>query len=378
MRRVPILEARQGDVLARTLYDERLDVLLRAGVPLTGRLIERIADRGFARIWVRDEGSSGLSDEDVVSAYLRRSALGYVTALLETVARAGGPVPAGAGRELDRLCGLVESVIDDVSWLAERDLVRLKAHDDYTFCHSVNVAMTAVFIGQRFFLDRSSLRHLALGCMLHDVGKSAIDPELLNKPDHYTEVERALIERHPALGYEMLRLAQPQEFLANHVVYQHHERQDGRGYPRGLTGTNRVRRDADGGRARILFIAEIAAVADVFDALSSDRPHRRAFGRDRVALELERMAGSQLNREIVQRFLSWLPAFTPGMPVVVTEGRFRDYRGSVVASGRLADRPLVRLGQDAAGVPIRPFDVDLAREPSAKVAATFAEQRAEP
>ena len=374
MRRVPVLEAREGDVLARTLYDERLDVLLRAGVPLTGRIIDRIADRGFARIWVQDGGASGVPDEDVVSEYLRRSALSYVTALLDTVARAGRPAPPAAGRELDRLCGLVESVIDDVSWQAEQDLVRLKAHDDYTFCHSVNVAMTAVFIGQRFLLDRTSLRHLALGCILHDVGKAAIDPLLLNKPGKYDEAERALIERHPALGYEMLKVAQPHQFLANHVVYQHHERQDGTGYPRGLTGTNRVRREPGPGRPRIMFIAEIAAVADVFDALSSDSPHRQAFGRERVALELERMAGTHLNREIVQRFLSWLPAFTPGMSVVVTEGRYRDYRGAVAAIGRLADRPVVRLVQNAAGEPIKPFEVDLSREPTLKVAATFEEQ----
>src|SRR5205085_10922422 len=143
------------------------------------------------------------------SEYLRRSALGYVDRLLDTVARAGRAVPKTTGRELDRLCALVESVIDDVSHLAADQMVRLRAHDDYTFCHSVNVAMTAVFIGQRFFLDRTSLRHLALGCILHDVGKSAIDPLLLNKPGKYDAAERALIESHPAVGYEMLRLAQP-------------------------------------------------------------------------------------------------------------------------------------------------------------------------
>jgi HD-GYP domain-containing protein (c-di-GMP phosphodiesterase class II) len=342
-------------------------------VPLTGRLVERIADRGFARIWVADQGASGIPDDDPVSQYLRRSALDYVNRLLDTVARAGRDVPSTAGRELDRLCGLVESVIDDVSHLAHEAMIRLRAHDDYTFCHSVNVAMTAVFIGQRFFLDRSALRHLALGCILHDVGKSLIDPELLNKPDAYSEAERAMIQRHPALGYEMLRLAQPAEFLANHVVYQHHERQDGTGYPRGLTGTNRVRRDPSGTRPRMMFIAEIAAVADVFDALSSDRPHRRAYPRDRVVLELNRMAGPHLNREIVQRFLSWLPAFAPGMPIVVTEGRFKGYRGVVVAPGRAADRPVVQIGHDAAGRAIAPFQLDLARYGSAKVAATFAD-----
>lgn len=371
LHRIAVGEARAGAVLARTLYDERLDVLLRAGVPLTERILARVAERGFARIWVRDDGASGIPDDDVVSEYLRRSALGYVERLLDTVARAGRAVPAASGRELDRLCGLVESVIDDVSPLAAHDMTRLRAHDDYTFCHSVNVAMTAVFIGQRLFLDRSSLRHLALGCILHDVGKSAIDPALLNKPGSFSEAERALIQQHPAIGYEMLRLAQPHEVLANHVVYQHHERQDGSGYPRGLTGTNRVRRDPTGARPRMMFIAEIAAVADVFDALSSDRPHRRALPRDRVVLELDRMAGPHLNREIVQRFLAWLPAFAAGMPVVVTDGRYRGYRGTVVSVGRAPDRPVVRIDRTPDGRPVAGFELDLARGGSTRVAATF-------
>src|SRR5207248_9711826 len=108
------------------------------------------------------------------------------------------------------------------------------------------------------------------------------------------------------------------EFLANHVAYQHHEKQDGSGYPRGMRGVNRIARDVVRGD-RMLLIAEIAAVADVYDALSSDRPYRPGMTPEQIVETIRQMAGPHLNREIVQQVLAILPVFPVGLEVRITQ-----------------------------------------------------------
>src|SRR5205085_1821292 len=141
-------------------------------------------------------------------------------------------------------------------------------------------------------------RRLAAACLMHDVGMLALPEELLRvrRPD---AVGLRHLRLHPLVGYELLRGLRPGETVANHVAYQHHERQDGRGYPRGLTGSNRVGRAAAAApgapRGRILLEAELVAVADVYVALTARRPHRPAFSVSQAVSALGRLAGRHLN-----------------------------------------------------------------------------------
>src|SRR5436853_6896681 len=97
-------------------------------------------------------------------------------------------------------------------------------------------------LGRRLRLVHDELTRLASGCLLHDIGMVALGPELLNKRERLEPAERERIRAHPQIGYDMLRKLRPNEVIANHVAYQHHERQDGTGYPRGLHGVNRAQR----------------------------------------------------------------------------------------------------------------------------------------
>jgi HD-GYP domain-containing protein (c-di-GMP phosphodiesterase class II) len=250
-------------------------------------------------------------------------------------------------------------------------MTALKTHDNYTFCHSVDVTITAIMLGKKLYFDRPALRQLALGCLLHDTGKMFIEPAILNKPGKLTPAEFELIKKHPTLGYQLLRSIQKNEFLANHVAYQHHERQDGSGYPRGLRGVNRVARDAVRGD-RILLIAEIAAVADVYDAMSSDRPYRPGMSAEQIVEQMRQMAGPHLNREIVQHFLSILPVYPVGLEVRITQGRLKGYRGVVARiHPRAMDRPVVRILYDDRENRVHAFDYDLLKEKGAALAGMF-------
>ena len=153
----------------------------------------------------------------------------------------------------------------------------------------------------------------------------------------------------------------------------HHEWQNGGGYPRSLRGSNRVVHGVRAlGPGRIHLLAEISAVADVYDALSSDRPYRSALPPELVIQMIRQMAGTQLNWEIVAQFLSILPVFPVGIDVIVTNGKYRGFRGVVSQSNPAAlDRPKVRLVLDARRLPIGPIEIDLAGEADAALSTSL-------
>jgi HD-GYP domain-containing protein (c-di-GMP phosphodiesterase class II) len=136
----------------------------------------------------------------------------------------------------------------------------------------------------------ADLVHITRGALLHDIGKMAIPDGILLKPGQLTEDERHLIQKHPVYAYEMLS---PIDFLvpALDIPYCHHERWDGTGYPRGLKGEE------------IPFAARIFPVIDVWDALTSDRPYRKAMPHDEVRRIVRADSGKHFDPKVVEAFL---------------------------------------------------------------------------
>jgi len=247
-------------------------------------------------------------------------------------------------------------------------LESLKTHNEYTFQHSVDVAVIGVLLGKRLGMPRARIRELALGCLLHDIGKTYLDIAILDKPDKLTDAEYAAVKEHPRMGYELVRRMPMQSLLPAHVAYQHHERQRGGGYPRGLVGDNSVSGRTLHeriGSGRMLLIAEIGAVADVYSALSSDRPYRKAILPDRVLGMIDDMAGKHLNRDIVAVMRQLIPRYPIGRWVEAVSGPLAGYRGVVVdIHAASVDRPSVRFLIGADGEPLsQPDEVDARRAP---------------
>jgi HD-GYP domain-containing protein (c-di-GMP phosphodiesterase class II) len=167
----------------------------------------------------------------------------------------------------------------------------VEARDAYTHGHSARVAELAVGIGLRLGLRPEALRTLAEGAYLHDVGKVGIPDHVLNKPGALTDEERAWIQEHPIVGSDIVGRA-PSLRDALSVIRQHHERYDGEGYPDGLAGKE------------ISLAARIVAVADVWDALTSDRAYRPAWPPDRALRHLEAGRGSHFDPDCLDAFLA--------------------------------------------------------------------------
>jgi HD-GYP domain-containing protein (c-di-GMP phosphodiesterase class II) len=382
MRNVPLGELQPGMRLARAVHSERGELLLNADVTLTERYIDLLRERGFATVFVVDGDTADIGVEDVISERVRLTVTASLCRVYQVMERATSAFRdepprvveqqlqssdvARALRDHDAYGALQQSTEEIIDEVLEADVLKgigaLRASDDYQFLHAIDSTAIAVVLGRRLHYQRDDLKRLASGCLLHDVGMVMVDPAIRKKPGRLDPDELVAMRRHAQLGYALLRKLRPSEFLANHVAYQHHERQDGTGYPRGLHGNNRIYRTAPerGASGRIVLDAEIVAVADVYHALSSDQPYRPAYPPDQVVRMMRRLGGSHLNREIVNHLLAVLPVYPLGSDVVVMTGRYSRYRGIVSRVHRHAfDRPTIRVLFDPDRRRIDPVEIDL-------------------
>ena len=170
-------------------------------------------------------------------------------------------------------------------WVCALDL-----RDRETSGHTQRVTELTLRLASKMGMSAEQLEHIRRGALLHDIGKLGISDAILHKPGRLTEEELKLMKLHPVLGYELLS---PIPFLqpALDIVYCHHERWDGSGYPRGLNGEE------------IPLAARIFAVVDVWDALVSERPFRRSSSKEEATAYIRELAGVKLDPQVVEAFL---------------------------------------------------------------------------
>ena len=172
----------------------------------------------------------------------------------------------GQGLDLDYTLDLVDDIAGSITRepTALLSVARLKNHDDYTYLHSMAVCGLMISLGKKLGLDAHQQRRLGMGALLHDVVKSAVPLEILNKPGKLTDEEFTIMREHPIVGAQMLMEADAGEDLLD-IALHHHEKFDGSGYPHKLKGEE------------ISLFSRIAAVCDVYDAVTSDRPYRKGW-----------------------------------------------------------------------------------------------------
>jgi HD-GYP domain-containing protein (c-di-GMP phosphodiesterase class II) len=157
--------------------------------------------------------------------------------------------------------------------------------------HSKRVSNICAEIGRAYELSDDEIKELKVIGELHDIGKIAIDEAILNKEGSLSESERAQIQKHPETGYRLLGTSNEFTNIAEFIL-AHHERWDGKGYPRGLKGDE------------IPWKARIIAIADAYDAMTCDRPYRKALSKEDAMAELIKNAGTQFDVDIVQIFVN--------------------------------------------------------------------------
>jgi HD-GYP domain-containing protein (c-di-GMP phosphodiesterase class II) len=212
---------------------------------------------------------------------------------------------------VDRIEPLVENMVESIfrNQDALLPLARLKNHDDYTFEHSVGVCALLVAFGRGMKLDKSAIKEMALGGLLHDVGKARIPDVILNKPGKLTDDEFSRMQSHVDQGVLLLRQTPGVSAIAMQVTAEHHERFDGTGYPHKLSG------DA------ISLYGQMAAIVDVYDAISSDRIYHKGMPPTQALKKLLEWSSHHFDPQLVQAFIRAIGIYPTGALVQLESKR---------------------------------------------------------
>ncbi len=187
------------------------------------------------------------------------------------------------------------------------DISTLKISDEYTFKHSVDVATMSMIVAKKYGLDDKTVYEIGISGLLHDVGKSKIPNEVLNKAGRLTDQEFSLMKQHSLLGYGILK---EKEDLSNSIklgVLQHHEKINGKGYPMSVAGD------------KINLFARIISISDIYDALVTERPYKKPFS-PRNAVEMIMSMTEELDINVMKSFLESVILYPVGTDVELSTG----------------------------------------------------------
>jgi putative nucleotidyltransferase with HDIG domain len=256
-------------------------------------------------------------------------------------AQTEGHPDATAARSM--IDGLAQAVAQNRTALLA--LTTLKNYDNYTFTHMVNVSILTMGQARGLGIDGSLLREFGLAALMHDIGKVRTPLDILNKPDKLTDEEFVIMKRHVVDGAEILRMTPDVPALAPVVAFEHHLRVDASGYPAGVT------------RSSLNIGTMLCSIADVYDAMRSQRHYQKAFPTDRILAVLKRNDGTQFDQHLVRRFVQLIGIYPAGNLVRLNTGEV-----AVVMNVYAPDpyRPHVRVLIDREGKRIDlPYEINL-------------------
>lgn len=331
---------KEGMICARPIFASNGAVLIDEGVLIKERYISKLKDLGIANIYVRDDLDDKIEIHDIVRSELKQSSLIAIENIMNNICL----FDEG---EFEHIKGIIVSIVDELL-TAEDILVNIsdmRTVDNYTFGHSVNVSILSMVIGLSLGYSKEKLIDLGVGAILHDIGKTEIDIRILNKPHSLSKSEFETIKKHTILGYSILNNIKNISFDSRMIALSHHERFDGNGYPHNLKGED------------IHEYTRIVSIADVYDALISDRVYRTKISTDEAIDYVESMAGTQFDKCIVDNFLKNVARYPVGKGVILNTG----LEGYVVSNNKKhISRPVVRILYNNAGSKVKiPYIIDL-------------------
>jgi putative nucleotidyltransferase with HDIG domain len=244
--------------------------------------------------------------------------------------------------------GLAEAVSQNRTALLA--LTTLKNYDNYTFTHMVNVSILTMGQARALGIEGPLLREFGLAALMHDIGKVRTPLEILNKPDKLTDDEFTIMRRHTVDGAEILRGTPDIPTLAPVVAFEHHLRLDGTGYPFGVI------------RSNLNLCTMICGIADVYDAMRSQRKYQQSYPTDRILEVLKRNDGLQFDQHLVRRFSQLVGIYPVGNLVRLDTGEMAIVTAIYAPDPR---RPTVRVLADRQGTRLdAPYDMDLWVDPA--------------
>lgn len=332
MKLVDIETVEPGQMLGKTIFSSNGTVLLSTGVHLTVYMISTLKRIGVTTIYIDDPMFRDITKEELLSEDTKRAVIHQMSEMFETL-RSGKTFSSKAiGQTVD---DLLDDVLKNQNILIH--LSDIRTADNAMFLHAMNVCMMSSLLGLNMGLNMIQLKELAIGALLHDIGK-------LGAP----EVQEGRMH-HAWRGFDLLKNKREYSLLIAHVAFQHHESVDGSGAPRGLAGDD------------IHLYAKIAAVANTYDNLIYPNGEDSPMMPHEACEVLNALSGTQLDHEVLVHFMRIVSIYPNGISVKLSNRQ----TGVVVGQHRgLPGRPIVRVidkeGDEAVGY----NEIDLAQHPT--------------
>lgn len=316
--------------------------MLSAGTELTKEYVNSIHRLQYNGVYIEDDISKDIQILNIINDSVRAQTVKGIKDVFIHCEKGNSDVK----RELKKAKQQIETIVDEI--FANRHLmvnmVDMKVFDDYTYYHSVNVAVLSIVLGVALEMDREELCNLGFAGLLHDIGKVFVNRDILNKAGRLTSAEFEEIKTHSLLGCNHIKKGYHVPNSTYMAILDHHEKYSGGGYPNNLKGNE------------ISWYGRIISVADVYDALTSDRPYRKAMLPSDAMEYVMAYATEQFDPKVVQVFVRKIAPYPIGTCVRLSNG----LTGIVVKNyEELCMRPRVRIFLEH-DRDVEPYEIELA------------------
>jgi HD-GYP domain-containing protein (c-di-GMP phosphodiesterase class II) len=350
VRRLTVNLIEEGMYLARSIKSADGRVLLQAGQRLDERYIKRLRGMGVYIVYVEDKRLDDVIVEDLVRDETRNEGVQLAKHLVKLAGKSISPATIN-DKTANRISAMTNQIVNEI--LGNKNLVvnlqDIRTSNDYLYFHSVNVCVLSVILGTVLKLKEEQLNDLGSGGLLHDFGKLVVPDYIAEKAGPLDKDEMEIMRRHPQLGFDALRGNPNVKLLWAHIALQHHEWHNGAGYPRCLKGDD------------IHLYGKIAGIADVYDALTSERCYRPVPFLPHEAMEfIYASSGTQFDPKIVAAFARNIAIYPLGSTLLLSDGS----RGVVIdVNIDCITRPKLRIIEDEDGAVLTdPYEVNLEDE----------------
>ena len=341
MRLVSIDMLKPDMKIARAVYNQGA-LILPAGRSNVARFVPNLRNMGIEYVYVEDGKSEGIEIPDAIAERTRNSC----KQLLQNAIQQFSITDKLETKGLEDCVGSVISEIlktPDV----QVSLNDIASNDEYTYTHSVSTMVYALMIARKLNYSEQKLNILGMGTLLHDIGKILIDHDVMFKEGELTQEEYQYVKMHSLYGYQAMRRITTIPEQVRQIAYMHHERLDGTGYPQGLRG------------AELNEYVRIVSIADVYDALTTNRCYRKKWPANKAMDFLMERSEKEFDPELVGLFTQQLAVYPNGSLVRLSN----QFLAIVADQNRsMPLRPIVRVIQDPEGRDITPFEVDMMKE----------------
>jgi HD-GYP domain-containing protein (c-di-GMP phosphodiesterase class II) len=292
---------------AKALYGNDNKLMLSENRVLAPIEIERIRSLGFQGMYIHDEISRNIEVTEIINAQLKNNT---VKAIKSIFTQAENVIKGSNMLQMQDIQKLLDNIVNEISSNdnATINMLDLKTYDNYTYYHSVNVAVIAIVMGMALKYSQTQLYELGLAALLHDIGKIFVPFEVIDKKGKLTDEEFSLVKDHSVKGIKYLkeRWSIPIDSIV--AILNHHERYDGSGYPYKLK------------KNKISEYGKILAVADVYDALTSNRAYRQAYIPSDAMEYVMGGSGIMFDPGIVNVFAKKVVPYPVGICIILSNG----------------------------------------------------------